>query len=158
MNLSYTFLELGEHNIRSDNSWFAPVIVRHCKLNDIRGTWGHALQVSQAAPVGPFGLATAGVTVTLSGVEVLIFTSLGFRIADLVGHQEGLDWKGANGYRPYLRHMNVFKKNSETVEEDPTAGFVEITCVDPARFKAQKATDIHQAADNLADAHGRVQA
>ena len=84
--------------------------------------------------LGPIGLTTAGVTVTLGGVDVLIFASLGYMIADLDGHRAGLDWKGANGYRPCLRHMNVLKKNSETAELDPTAGFVEITCADPARL------------------------
>ena len=108
--------------------------------------------------MGPIGLETAGVSVTLGGEDVLIFASLEYMIADLDGHRAGLDWKGANGYRPCFRHMNVLKKNSETVEEGPIAGFVEISCPDPTRFKACEATDIYAAADSLAEAHGRVQA
>ena len=159
MNLSYTFLELGEHNIRSDNAWFTPVVVRHSKIDLVNGKWGAMLRrYLRLHLLGPIGLTTAGVSVQLGREHVLIFASLKYMIADLDGHRAGLDWKGANGFRPCLRHMNVLKKNSDTAGLDPTLGFVEITCADPARLRACKAADIYDAADSLAIAKTRVQA
>jgi len=154
MNLSFTFLQLGEHNIRSDNAWFTPVVVRHSKVCAADGSWGAMLRdYLHLQLLGPSGLTTAGVPVTIEGEHVLIYASLDYMVADLDGHKQGLDVKGANGYRPCLRHMNVLKKNSGTVELDPAASFVEITCAEPNRFKKFASSDIYDAADSLRVAH-----
>ena len=44
MNLSYTFLEFGEDNIRSDKVWLTPVIVRHVWFEKVDGGWGSMLR------------------------------------------------------------------------------------------------------------------
>jgi len=154
MNLSFTFLQLGEHNIRSDNAWFTPIVVRHSKVCAADGSWGAMLRnYLRLQLLGPSGLTTAGVPVTIAGEDVLIYASLDYMVADLDGHRQGLDIKGANGYRPCLRHMNVLKKNSGTAELDPAASFVEISCAEPNRFKKCASSDIYEAADSLRVAH-----
>jgi hypothetical protein len=58
--------------------------------------------------------------------------------------------KGANGFRPCLRHNNVLRKNSGIA---PAGSFVEISCAEPHRFKKDDSSDIYQAVDSLRDAH-----
>ena len=111
MNLPYTFLQLGEHNIRSDAAWFTPVIVRHALVNDVSGSWGAMLlEYLRIHLLGQSGFSTAGVPVTIDGEHVMIYASLDFMVADLDGHREGLDVKGANGYKCCIRHFPGFLK------------------------------------------------
>ena len=152
MNLSFTFAELGEYNIRIDDAWFTPIIVRHNMLAEIDGSWGAMLRdYLRLQLLSATGLTTAGVAVTIWGVDLLLFASLQYIVADLDGHRMGLDWNGAGSMRPCLRHRNVVKKDTGLA---PAGGFVEITCCDPALFVKSDSSDIYQDADSLRDAHG----
>ena len=106
--------------------------------------------------LGPSGLATAGAPVIVNGRPVLIYASLKYVIADLGGHRMAWNSNGANGFRPCLRHCNVLKKNSGTVDVDPA--FVEITCSDTVRFGANTCADVYRNADALIEARARVAA
>ena len=156
MNLSFTFLELGVFNIRSDNAWFTPVCVRHAWFKEIQGGWGAMFaKYLKLHLLGPTGLATAGAPITVCGTDVLIFASLDFMIADLDGHRMSLNSNGANGFRPCLRHCNVLKKDSGTAELDPAANFVEVSCADPTRFRLHTSADVFTAADLVSAVHAQ---
>ena len=155
MNLSYTFLELGHGNTRSDNAWLTPVTVRHTWFDKVDGGWGSMFrQFLRLLLLGPQGFATAGAPVVVGGRHVLIFATIKYMIADLDGHRMSLNSNGANGFRPCLRHCNVLKKNSETAALDP-ASFVEITCCDPSRFQSANSADVFYNADVINEAHAR---
>ena len=155
MNLSFTFLEFGEHLIRSDNAWLTPVIVRHSWFRHIRGGWGAMFcKYLKLHLLSPTGLATAGAPISVFGKEVLIFASLEFMIADLDGHRMSYNSNGANGFRPCLRHCNVLMKNSGVAEMDP-ATWVEVSCPDPRRFRLHTSADLFTNADLVSVAHAR---
>ena len=156
MNLSYTFLELGEHNIRSDCAWFTPVIVRSSWFPKVVGSWGAMLtKYLKLHLLGPNGLATAGAPIVVNGRHVLIFATLEYTIADLEGHRMSMNSTGAGGYRPCLRHCNVLRKNCGL---EDLGDYVEISCADPTLFRLHSSADVFFAADLVSASHARWQA
>lgn len=77
----------------------------------VQGGWSHIFSIFlNRLLVGPRGLATGGVAVTVAGESLLIFAALHGVIADGEGHAKAWDWKGASSMKPCIKHFNVLRK------------------------------------------------
>ena len=61
--------------------------------------------------LGPSGLTSVGLPLLIGGEHRMLFGRLANLLSDGDGHRQGLDWKGANGLKPCIKHVNVFKKD-----------------------------------------------
>ena len=61
--------------------------------------------------LGEQGLATAGIPVIVDGRPILVHGRLTNILADGDGLRQALDWRGASGLKPCVKHYNVFKKD-----------------------------------------------
>jgi hypothetical protein len=94
--------------------------------------------------LGSMGLAAVGVPIVSGGAVHLLYGRLRFLVADAVGHQAGLDWRGHASIRPCFKHSNVFSKSCDMVGR--IANCVDVTCEGATKFIACKAA----CDDNLA--------
>ena len=61
--------------------------------------------------LGPSGLTSVGLPLLIAGVHRMVFGRLANLLSDGDGHRQALDWKGANGLKPCIKHVNVLKKD-----------------------------------------------
>jgi hypothetical protein len=114
MVLSFTFRELGQTAMTNGHAWFTPVVIRANMLHEIEGGWSRCLKVfiRRLLFATDGGLATSGVTVVLDGRPTIIFGKITNLISDGQGLMLAYGWKGHGGFKPCLKHHNVFKKDS----------------------------------------------
>ena len=121
------------------------------------GGWSNFLRVYlRQQLIGPLGIATSGVPLLLNGAHVLLFANLTNILSDGDGIRIAFDWKGQGALKPCFKHYNVFKKDSDLASR--RAGYCEITCADPSRFKLWKRRDLATSVDLLGMAATRVTA
>jgi hypothetical protein len=114
MNLSFSFLELGNHSLSNELAWFTPVCVRSKQIHLCKGGWSNLLrEYLRLQLLGTSGLATAGVPLVLDGEVVLVFAKLTNILSDGDGLRVAFDWKGHASLKPCFKHINVFKKDSD---------------------------------------------
>jgi hypothetical protein len=155
MVLSFTFRELGPAAMSSALAWHTPVIVRTQIIGQVAGGWSHLLALYlKKQLLGPSGLATAGVPLTLNGEVVLIFAKLTNLLSDGDGLRQAFNWKGASGLKPCFKHFNVFNKNTDLAARDP--GYVEIGCHDVNAFRSWTPAQLNKMVDLLRAAAARV--
>ena len=151
MVISFAFVELGRALLCKDAVWFTPLCVRTSMLSRIEGGWGHVLKrFLYRILLGSMGLATVGVPIVSGGAVHLLYGRLRFLVADAVGHQAGLDWRGHASIRPCFKHSNVFSKSCDMVGR--IANCVDVTCEDATKFIACKAADVYFNADLMVEA------
>ena len=137
--------------------------------------------------LGPSGLTSVGLPLLIAGVHRMVFGRLANLLSDGDGHRQALDWKGANGLKPCIKHVNVLKKDrvgtamgtfldcewlglrllsfrcgSGSLLQgsdlvDIMPGYVEISCCDHSQLRAWTTEQAFRAADILEAAHRRVQ-
>lgn len=111
MVLSYTFLELGQEVMSSGVGWVTTIVLRTSMMDRVRGGWSACLdRYLRRQLLGPDGLATTGCPVLVGGQHRLIFGRLTNILSDGEGIHKAMDWKGASGLKPCIKHFNVFKK------------------------------------------------
>jgi len=157
MVLSFTFKELGIEALQLDYTWISPVVVRSQNVKLVVGGWSHMLALFlRRILLGPSGLATTGVVLTIHKKSVLINAKVTNLLSDGEGLQIALDWRGASSWTPCPRHMNVLKKFDEG--DHPADGFVDICCSNPKDMKVRDAAGLAEAADLVRVAHEQMQA
>ena len=113
MVLSFTFLELGGHNLGRDSVWLTPVVVRHAMIERVVGGWSRMLRdFLRLLCFGPHGLSTVGAPVTVGDQCLVFYGCMGRLLSDGDGIRLALDWKGASGLKPCFRHHNVVAKTA----------------------------------------------
>lgn len=112
MVLSYSFLELGQSAMSQGLAWVTAAVARtHGVIDKTPGGWSALLRLFlENLLLGPEGLATAGIPVTVGGRSRLIFAALKNVLADGDGLRQALSWRGAAGLKPCFKHFNVYKK------------------------------------------------
>ena len=112
MVLSFSFLELGQSALSTASAWITPMVIRTTMLHQIVGGWSHVLRrFLHRQLLGPMGLASVGVPLTLDGRPVMLFGRLSNLLSDGDGLRQALDWKGSSSLKPCFKHHNVFKKD-----------------------------------------------
>ena len=141
MNMSFTFRELGQHNLSDEYVWMTAVSVRSRMLHICEGGWSRFFRdYLRFQLFDSQGLATAGVPLHLGGDQyVTIFAQLSNILTDGDGHRIVFDWKGQGSTKPCIRHFNVVRTGSDLVGRG--GGLVEITSSDPSVFVAWSSTD-----------------
>jgi len=153
MVLSFTFEELGKENLWRDVVWATPVVVRHAMVAKVVGGWSRMLRdFLRLLFLGPHGLETVGVPVTIGNHTVVIWARMGHLFSDGDGLRLALDWKGAAGLKPCFLHWNVVSKFSEIGGSD----YVDVTCSDFRRFRKWNADELEATIDMLTEAKRRV--
>ena len=121
------------------------------------GGWSHMLRVFlERLLVGPAGLSTVGMQITIGGRQRLLFARLTNLLSDGDGHRMAMDWKGASGLKPCWKHFNVWKKGSALACRRP--GHVEIDSPECAVFLRWSAQQVYQNVDLLVASKARVDA
>ena len=101
MNLSFSFLELGQAALSSDWAWVTPVCVRSKMLSKVRGGWPHALaRYLHCQLEGARGIGAAGIPLQVHGEARVVYACLPNMISDGEGLQKALDWKGTSSMKP----------------------------------------------------------
>lgn len=155
MNLSFTFVELGKDALWHESIWLTPICVRHAMIDRVDGGFSAMFKrYLKLHLLGATGLSTAGVPITINGQHVLLFGKLSFLLADGDGFKLALEWKGANGVKPCVRHWNVISKRSDLGDASET--FVDICCADASKFFSATSQDIFNAVDTLLEGHRLV--
>ena len=136
MTLCFSFLELGRRALVQRCVWMVPVVVRTRLYLSCKGGWSYFLKVFlEHMFLGPSGLQTAGVPLTLNGNLFLLKASLVHLVSDGDGLRSALNWRGASSLRPCWCHWNVTKKGSGLAEHN--SALVETSCTDPDKFLVQ---------------------
>ena len=142
--------------LSSDIVWFTPVSVLSSHMNKVAGGWSRLLRdylVLQLTSTES-GLQTSGVPLVLGdGQSCLLYAKLGMLLSDGDGLRIALQWMGQGCTKPCWRHNNVLKKGSALAQHH--ADYVEISCSDPAKFRAWQENDFRDAIDMLVEAHAR---
>ena len=112
MVLSVSFLELGQASLTQGHAWVTIATARATGVIDsVVGGWSGMLRrIAENLLLGPHGLATAGLPLRIGGLPSLLYGKLTNILADGDGLRQGLDWRGASGLKPCIKHFNVFKK------------------------------------------------
>ena len=119
MTLGINFLNLGQDALCQDMTWFIPIVVRTCIINQVRGGFSCMLKIFlRRALFGRLGLATAGVLLkTVRGgqrLTVALTAELWAMLSDGDGLRQALDWRGASALRPCFKHAKIWKLDSCT--------------------------------------------
>ena len=164
------------------------VASRPCDCFQVVGGFSHMLSaVLEHLLLGPSGLTSVGLPLLIAGVHRMLFGRLANLFSDGDGHRQALDWKGANGLKPCIKHVNVLKKDRVRTAMrtglecewlrlrlasfrcgsgsllqgsdlvDIKPGFVEIICCDHTQLRAWTTEKAFRAADILGAAHQRAQ-
>jgi hypothetical protein len=116
MNLSFSFLQLGQELLASDLAWFTPVCMQSHTIALLEGGWPHALrEYLKLQLLGTDGLSSAGLPLELRGQHVLLFARLTNILSDGDGFRLAYDWKASASFKPCLRHWNVVKKDEGAI-------------------------------------------
>ena len=108
MVLSFTFLELSP--LRESRKWITFAVVRHDIIRIVPGGWSSLLaDALEHILLGPSGLTTAGIAMTVAGQDVCLRGRLHAILSDGDGLKCGFDWKGATSLKPCLLHWNLWK-------------------------------------------------
>jgi len=108
---------------------------------------------------GPHGLLVTGLPISDDNGNIIavVWAKLANLFSDGDGIRAGLDWKGAQGVKPCFCHWNVLQKDSELLEDGDDT-YVDITCVDPRRFRRWTQDELYATIDMLNAAWRRNQA
>lgn len=148
MNLSFSFIELGAQALAKEDSWMTAVSVRSTVIAKVSGGWSYMLrEFLHLQLASAQGLQTSGVALDLQGVPCLLYARLTHLLTDGDGFKQALQWKGASGIKPCMRHPNVFKKNSDLSHRRPS--FCDVTCANSQSFKRWGVGEFETAADVL---------
>ena len=101
-------------------------------------------------------MQTAGVTFSFEGRYYTLFAKLECLLSDGEGLKFALDVTGFNGIRPCIRCQNVLRKGSGLASRRP--GFVEVGCVDRAKFVASTPQDLEREVNAVVAARADVHA
>lgn len=154
MNLSFSFVELGQTALTQNWAWFTCVCLRSHMIARTRGGWSAYLRAFlRIQMLSAGGLATGGVPLCIGGNTIMLYARVANLLSDGDGLRSALDWKGHASMKPCFRHCNIFKKDSDLAHRRP--GFEEITCSDPSKFKTWTAKEVWHAVDVLQGAHVR---
>ena len=160
MVVSFSFAELGPHVLGFDSAWTSPAVVRHATLATVRGGWSQLLTLFlRRLFYGPHGLLVTGLPISDDNGNIIavVWAKLANLFSDGDGIRAGLDWKGAQGVKPCFCHWNVLQKDSELLEDGDDT-YVDITCVDPRRFRRWTQDELYATIDMLNAAWRRNQA
>ena len=152
MNLVFSFVEFGTA-LHSDVVWFTPVCARSSLIKQVTGGW--SARLSELLNVLLFSpgsmLDDAGVALDLGGERVGQLFAKPYRLlSDGDGLRIALQWRGHASTKPCWRHWNVLKKGC--CLSNHMAGYVEIGCDDPNRFKQLRESEFNAAIDELLQA------
>ena len=117
MALYFTFKEVFDPRNRM---WFCPLVIRTRIASTLLGGTSHVFAwFLRRMLFGPNGLATAGVCFTVNNIERVFFANLGILLSDGDGLRLALGWRGAGSLKPCVRHVNVWKKDSDLCDRMP---------------------------------------
>ena len=155
MLLSFNFLELGSRVLSLDDSWCTPLVVRTHTIDKIKGGFPTLMrEYLRLHLLGPRGASVVGIPLEASGAPLLIFASLTHMLADGLGHQMVLDWRGPGSIKPCFKHSNVWKTGSGLAGRRP--GNVEACCTDASLFRSRTSKQFEDLVDLLALSKTRV--
>ena len=157
MNLCMSFKQLGQAAVSQNWVWMNPVCLRSSVIRLIRGGWSHCMrQFLRHVMLGPIGLSTVGVPITLKGQQpILLYAKLGMILSDGDGLRQVYDWTGSASLRPCLQHYNIWKRDSDIASR--SAGHHEITCHDDTAFLSHSSGELSQICDMLLGAKTRME-
>ena len=156
MVLSFSFLEFGGAALTDERRWYTPVILRHCIIEKVVGGWSYCLRMFlRRLLLGPLGLASAGMSLSILGRAVLIKGTVTNLLSDGDGLRSALDWRGAAGMKPCFFHWNIFRKDSDLSHRQP--GYCEISSCNPQCWQKMTGADLATIIDTLIAADQRAQ-
>ena len=148
MNVFLNFEQLGHHAISLASTWFTVISVQTSFIARVKGGWSYMLATFlRRVLLGPTGLSTAGLPLSLRGRPHMLWVQLHAIISDADGLRQAYSWRGAASLRPCLRHNNVVAKNSDLTSR--MAGLVEISCHDPSLFHCTTSEEFWAACDRV---------
>ena len=101
MNMSFSFLELGQTALYHNWAWFTPVCLRTQMVKRTKGGWPAYLRASSHIQLlGTDGLTTAGTPVVIRGQSTMTVARLSSILSDGDGLRMALDWKGHASMKP----------------------------------------------------------
>jgi hypothetical protein len=157
MVLSFNFLEFGEHHLRSSNTWLTPIVLRSVHIHNCVGGWPFFLrEYLRLHLCGPSGMQTVGCPVLIRNQPLLIHARLKILISDGDGLKLALDWRGAAGLKPCVRHFNVWSKGSDMARRQ--RGHVDITCGHIDSFREATSAEYYAGVDAVLEAGRRCAA
>ena len=125
MNLSFSFVELGQTALTQNWAWFTCVCLRSHMIARTRGGWSAYLRAFlRIQMLSAGGLATGGVPLCIGGNTIMLYARVANLLSDGDGLRSALDWKGHASMKPCFRHSNIFKTESDLAHRRP--GFEEI--------------------------------
>ena len=152
MCLYFSFVEID-----SMSQWFCPLVVRANQADAVVGGWSRILAwFMHRMFLGPLGLSTAGLAISLRRSTYVVYARLANLLTDGDGFRKAFAWKGAASLKPSLLHYNVVKKNTDLTSR--CSGFVETSCANYAEFKKTTRSHFEASCDLVAEAHRRYQA
>ncbi len=112
MVVSVAIKELGQSALSKNDTWLTLAVARtHGVMDRVAGGWSAMLRLLvEDLFLGPLGLRTVGLPLTLPTGPIVLFASLTNVLADGDGLRLAYDWRGSSSLKPCLVHHNCLKK------------------------------------------------